>query len=211
EPVPVEDVVPEDQRDPVGAHEAPADDEGLRKALRAWLLRVAEPEAPLLAASEQLAEARQILGRGDDQDLPDAREHQHAQRVIDHRLVVDRQQLLAHHAGEWIEPGFPAAGGGDALHVRPPASARNCSSEARSPSGRAFSVPRALPTRSPLRGGRGLAMPASASLMGTSSRRSRPNTSTRASPNSMRLTTSAPAMFQMPSSPRSPPPVTSWA
>ena len=33
--------------------------------------------------------------RGDDQDLADAGEHQRRQRIIDHRLVVDRQQLLA--------------------------------------------------------------------------------------------------------------------
>ena len=34
-------------------------------------------------------------GRRDQQDLADARQHQHRQRIVDHRLVVDRQQLLA--------------------------------------------------------------------------------------------------------------------
>ena len=64
---------------------------------------------------EQLAEARQVLRRGDDQDIPDAREHQRAQRVVDHRLVVDREQLLADHAGQRVEPRARAAGEDDAL------------------------------------------------------------------------------------------------
>ena len=34
-------------------------------------------------------------GRGDHQDVADARQHQRGQRIVDHRLVVDRQQLLA--------------------------------------------------------------------------------------------------------------------
>ena len=38
------------------------------------------------------------------------------QRVIDHRLVVDRQQLLADDARERIEPRAGAAGEDDPLH-----------------------------------------------------------------------------------------------
>ena len=35
-----------------------------------------------------------VMRRGDDRDLADARQHQHRQRIIDHRLVVDRHHLL---------------------------------------------------------------------------------------------------------------------
>src|SRR3712207_8556981 len=45
------------------------------------------------AGPEELPEARQILRRRDDQDVPDVRQHQRRERVVDHRLVVDRQQL----------------------------------------------------------------------------------------------------------------------
>ena len=41
----------------------------------------------------QTPERRLIFGRGDDEDLPDAREHQHGDGIVDHRLVVDREQL----------------------------------------------------------------------------------------------------------------------
>ena len=56
------------------------------------------------------------LGRRDDQDLADARQHQDAERVVDHRLVVDRQQLLADDPGQRVEPRARAAGQDDPLH-----------------------------------------------------------------------------------------------
>ncbi len=34
------------------------------------------------------------MGCGDDEDVPDPGEHQRRQRVVDHRLVVDRDELL---------------------------------------------------------------------------------------------------------------------
>ena len=45
----------------------------------------------------------QVGRRGDDQNLADAGEHQHRQRIIDHRLVVDRHELLAHGDGQGVE------------------------------------------------------------------------------------------------------------
>ena len=63
------------------------------------LLLVAEAHARAAAVAEQLLEARQVARRGDDQDLADARQHQRRQRVIDRRLVVDGQELLADARG----------------------------------------------------------------------------------------------------------------
>jgi hypothetical protein len=47
------------------------------------------------AVAQQHFEARRVLRRGNDQHVADAGQHQRAQRVVDHRLVVHRQQLLA--------------------------------------------------------------------------------------------------------------------
>jgi hypothetical protein len=47
--------------------------------------------------------------------VADARQHQGAQRVVDHRLVVDRQQLLADALRDRIQPGAGAAGEDDAF------------------------------------------------------------------------------------------------
>jgi hypothetical protein len=44
-------------------------------------------------------------------------EHQRGQRVVDHRLVVDRQQLLAHGLGQRMQARARAAGQDDALHA----------------------------------------------------------------------------------------------
>lgn len=43
---------------------------------------------------------------GDYQDLPDLRHHQVRERIIDDRLGVDGQKLLADHAHHWVEPRF---------------------------------------------------------------------------------------------------------
>ena len=57
-----------------------------------------------------------LVRRGDHQDLADARQHERRQRVVDHRLVVDRQQLLAHRERERMQPRAGAAGQDDPLH-----------------------------------------------------------------------------------------------
>ena len=99
EALPEEDVVPEDERDALGADELPTDDEGLGEPLRLRLHGVLEVDAPLGAVAEQFLEAGEVLGGGDNEYLPDPREHQRGQGVVDHGLVVDGQQLLAHRPG----------------------------------------------------------------------------------------------------------------
>ena len=83
------------------------------------LLGVGELEAELVAVAQQPPEHRQVGGGGDDQDLADPGEHQHRDRVVDHRLVVDRQELLGDHLRHRIEPRARAAGEDDAFHAAP--------------------------------------------------------------------------------------------
>ncbi len=72
-------------------------------------------------SAEELLEARRVFGGGDDEDLADAGEQQDRERVVDHRLVVDGQELLADRLGDWMEPGAGAAGENDSLHRAPSA------------------------------------------------------------------------------------------
>ena len=72
-----------------------------------------------------------LVGCRDDQDVPDAREHQRGERVVDHRLVVDRHQLLADALGDRVQSRAGAAGQDDSAHgchprVRPGFSWRSC-------------------------------------------------------------------------------------
>ena len=72
--------------------------------------------------AEQCFEQTLLLGPGDDQNVRDISQHQRAQGVIDHRLVVDRQQLLGDAPRCRREAGAAAAGQIDALaHHRRPA------------------------------------------------------------------------------------------
>ena len=113
----VEDVVAERQRHAVAADELAADDECLREAAGMRLGRVGQLQAELAAVAEHAAEAGLVLGRRDDQDLAQPAQHQRRQRVVDHRLVVDRHQLLADGERQRVEAGAVAAGQDDALHA----------------------------------------------------------------------------------------------
>src|SRR5207253_11139244 len=108
--VAVEDVVPERQRDAIPADEAPADDERLRQTFGARLHLVLDAEAYVAAVAEQPLKRALVLGRGNDQDVADPGEHERRERVVDHRLVVDRDELFAHREGQRKEAGAGASG-----------------------------------------------------------------------------------------------------
>ena len=87
--VAVEDVVAEHERDGIGTDEVAADGKGLRDAAGGFLRQVGELHAEPRPVAEQVPIERKVLRRGDDEDVADAAKHQHRERIIDHRLVVD--------------------------------------------------------------------------------------------------------------------------
>ena len=113
--VAVEDIVAQHQRARGAADKLAAEDERLRQAVRARLHAVTQVQAPAAAVTEQRLETRRVLRRADDEDVADAGEHQRAQRVVDHRLVIHRQQLLADGQCRRVQPGAGAAGKDDAF------------------------------------------------------------------------------------------------
>lgn len=114
--VAVEDVVAEHQRARLAVDELLADGEGLRQAVRARLLGVGQVHSVARAVPEQALEVGEVRRRGDDQDVPDARQHEGGQRVVDHGLVVDRQQLLGGHERERVQARAGPACEDDAFH-----------------------------------------------------------------------------------------------
>src|SRR5215212_3398438 len=115
-----EDVVPEDERDALGPDELPPDDESLGESLGPWLHGVGEIYAPLRTVAEQILEAGEVLGRGDHEYVPDPREHQSGHGVVDHRLVVDGQELLAYGPRQRVQPRPRTSCEHDPLHAGPP-------------------------------------------------------------------------------------------
>ena len=49
------------------------------------------------------------MGSGDIQVLTNICQHLGGERVVKHRLVVDRQQLLARGLSDWVAPGAAAS------------------------------------------------------------------------------------------------------
>ena len=76
QPVAVKQVIAEHQRGRIGANKATADNERLRQPFRPGLLGIAQRQPPLAAIAEQTPKGRQIDGRGDDQDVANAGQHQ---------------------------------------------------------------------------------------------------------------------------------------
>ena len=116
--VPVEQVIAENETNGRRTDEPLSDNESLRDAARRGLRGIGEPHAQPLPATQQILEPRQILRRGYDEDVPDATEHQNGDRIIDHRLVVDREQLLAGHLRDRMQTGSGPAGQNDAFPFR---------------------------------------------------------------------------------------------
>ena len=117
--VSVEDVVAEHEGARLAGDELLADGERLRQAVGARLLGVGEVHAVARAVPEQALEVGEVRRRGDDQDVADARQHEGAERVVDHGLVVDRQQLLGGHERERVQARAGPAGEDDAFHRIP--------------------------------------------------------------------------------------------
>ena len=114
----VEQVVPKYQGGGVTSQELLADQEGLGQAIRAGLDRVGEIDSPGAAITQQPLKCGLVGGGADDQNIADSCQHQCAEWVIDHRLVVHRHQLLAHRSGERSEPTAAATGQDDPFTVR---------------------------------------------------------------------------------------------
>ena len=115
EVVTVEQVVAQHQGTGRAADEALTDQERLRQPVRAGLHGVLDLHAPLAAVTEQLLESRRVLGRADDEHITQARQHERAQRVVHHRLVVHRQQLLADGQRGRMQTGARTSGEHDAF------------------------------------------------------------------------------------------------
>ena len=83
------------------------------------LAEIGEAQSEIGAVAEQALEQGLVRRRRYDQDVADAGEHQRRQRVVDHRLVEDRQKLLRHDGRDRIKPRARAAGKDDSLHRLP--------------------------------------------------------------------------------------------
>ncbi|MNH05751.1 hypothetical protein D3C79_650950 [compost metagenome] len=101
----MENVVAQNQADRIVSDELFTDQESLGQSVGRGLFGVADFDAELAAVAQQLLVLRQVMRRGNQQDLPNTGQHQHRNRVVDHRFVVDWQQLLGNTQGDGVQAG----------------------------------------------------------------------------------------------------------
>ena len=108
--------VAQDHGAAVVADELFAQNKSLCQTIGRGLDLILQMDAILAAIAQQRLKARRISGGGDDQDILNARQHEGGQRIVDHGLIVDRQQLLAGDHRQRIKPGAGTAGQNNAFH-----------------------------------------------------------------------------------------------
>ena len=92
----VEDVIAQHKAYRVIAHELAADEQRVRDTTRDRLFCIANTDAELASVAEQRTECVCFVRRNDYHDIGNARLHENCKRVINHGLVVNRKQRLAH-------------------------------------------------------------------------------------------------------------------
>ena len=107
--VAVKEVVAQHQGRGPFLQEIRPDQEGLGQSIGTGLDRVLDRQAPGRSIPQEPLEGGLIRRRGEDQHLPDPRQHQRGEGIAHHRIVVHRHQLLADGAGEGGQPGAAAA------------------------------------------------------------------------------------------------------
>ena len=100
----VENIITEDEGHRVLADKTFRDEERLRDAFGLGLLAVIKRHTKTRTVTEQLLEARQVLRGGDEADFAHAALDERGERVINHRLVIDRLELLTRNQCQRIEP-----------------------------------------------------------------------------------------------------------
>ena len=91
----VEDIVPQNQTHGVVADEVRADKECLCKTVRGRLLGIRDTNTVVGAVAQKTSETRKVIRCRDNHDIADTRKKQSRERVVDHRLIINRKQLLA--------------------------------------------------------------------------------------------------------------------
>ena len=119
QPGAVKDIVPQHHTAAVVANKVRTQDKGLGQPVRGGLLLVAEPQTKPGAVPQERLESGQIPGRTDNENIPHSRQHQRGQRIVDHRLIIHRQQLLGGDLGQRIQPGAAASCQNYTFHTIP--------------------------------------------------------------------------------------------
>ncbi|MNZ98806.1 hypothetical protein D3C78_1181080 [compost metagenome] len=97
--LPIENVISQDQTNRIRTYKCLTDDKCLSKPTGLILDRILKGESQLVAVSQKLFIEKNISGCRNDQYVPNPRQHQDRQRVINHRFVVNGKNLFGYRLG----------------------------------------------------------------------------------------------------------------
>src|SRR4051812_28440375 len=102
--VPVENVIPKHQSTRTSGNKLLPQNERLCDTFRLCLHSIFELNSELTSIAKQPLKLRNVFRSRDNQNFPDSRQHQRAQRVVDHWLVINGQQAFPNRLSHRIEP-----------------------------------------------------------------------------------------------------------
>ena len=103
ESIAVEDIVTEHERAGTARNEVLPIVEGPCKSVRLWLNHVLQRDAKLASVTQQTLKVRCVLRSRNNEDVAYARQHECAQGVVHHGLIIHRQELFACHGRQRVE------------------------------------------------------------------------------------------------------------
>src|SRR5262249_30197214 len=86
-----EKIITKDQCHTIVQNKIPTDQECLCKTFRPWLHGILKVNSPLFAIAEKTLKLGAVFRSRDNEYFADSGKHERRQRIVDHRLVVDRQ------------------------------------------------------------------------------------------------------------------------
>jgi hypothetical protein len=113
----VENIITQDHCHGIASNKFLTDDKSLGQSVRAWLYRIAQLNAELVAVAQKSFKPWRVVRSGDNQDIPDSRIHKDRQRIVYHWFVVNRKQLFGSHLGKRIEPRPASSGQYNPFHI----------------------------------------------------------------------------------------------
>ena len=99
----IKDIIAENQRHVVVTNKRFRNQKRLRDAGGFGLLAIINAQPKTTTIAEQLFKARQVMGCGNKTEFPDATFNQSRERIINHRLVINRLELFARDERQRIE------------------------------------------------------------------------------------------------------------
>src|SRR5438093_5990027 len=112
-------VIAENYADRIAFRKILRQSQGRGDAAFPFLIRVIEMlQSKFLAVAEEPKKISCAIASSHDQDFPDSRFHQSADRIVDHRPVIDRKQMLVCDFRQRRKAGSKSAGQYNTLHSR---------------------------------------------------------------------------------------------